>query len=59
MFMQPYLSQFAASIRDIWLLSFDEQVAHYLLTRNVNSVNRGYHAYFGRDRHGVWKLIQF
>jgi hypothetical protein len=57
--IRPTLSQFAGGITRIEPIWISGRAAHYLLTRNEGTKLRGYHVYFVRDIHGVWRIAQF
>ena len=59
MLITPSLPQFAADIATIRPVYVRGDVAHYLLTRTIDGVVRGYPVYFTRGTDGLWKLVQF
>lgn len=57
--IQPTLSDFAQGLATLWAVRLSSETAHYLLVRNENGVDRGYHIYFVRSADGVWRISQF
>ncbi|HEX8155538.1 MAG TPA: hypothetical protein VF698_20565, partial [Thermoanaerobaculia bacterium] len=58
--IQPLLPSYAASVRSFRPKELEADYAHYLLIRaHSDGQEFGYHVYFQRDEHGVWKLVQF
>jgi hypothetical protein len=57
--IRPTLSEFAAGLSTIKPIWISEGAAHYLLTRVEGTQLHGYHVYFVRDLHGVWRIAQF
>jgi hypothetical protein len=55
----PELPRVAAGLADISAVRFSVDTAYYLLVRNENGADHGYHVYFVRSADGVWRIAQF